>query len=119
MLVAALMTLCPLLSIPIRPVLLAQSSGEGGGALISMLLPLLLVFVVFYFFIIRPQRQREQQHQEMVSALKKGDKVVTIGGIHGTVAKVDETSVLVQVDGNMKLRFSKNAIGSTPGKEDE
>ncbi len=101
------------------PLLLAQPAGGGAGGLLSFLVPLVLVFAVFYFFIIRPQRKREQQHQEMVSNLKKGDKVMSIGGIHGTVTKVDEDSVLVQVDQGVKLRFGKSAIGSTDTASDE
>jgi preprotein translocase subunit YajC len=84
---------------------------EGGG-LLALFLPFLLVFIVFYFFIIRPQRKREDQRKAMISAVQKGDRIVTIGGIHGTVTKVDDDSVLAEVDGQVKLRFDKNAIAS-------
>ncbi len=104
-------------SLPVRPFLLAMEAGGGGAGLLGFLLPLLLVFAVFYFFIIRPQRKQQQEHQEMVAAVAKGDKVRTIGGIHGTVTKVDEDSFLVQVDSGVKLRFSKSAIAGTGVKE--
>lgn len=90
---------------------------EGGGGLASLFLPFLLVFIVFYFFIIRPQKKREDQRRTMIEAVKKGDRIVTIGGVHGTVLKVDEGSVLAQVDDNVKLRFDKNAIASVVTKD--
>ena len=89
----------------------------GGGGLASLLLPFLLVFVVFYFFIIRPQKKREDTRKTMIDAVKKGDRIVTIGGVHATVTKVDDTSVLAQVDDNVKLRFDKNAISSVVTKD--
>ena len=97
-------------------VLLMGSPG-GESNPIAMFLPLILIFVVFYFFIIRPQKKKEDQRKTMIEAIKKGDKIVTIGGIHGTVTQVDDASVLAQVDSNMKLRFDKNAIASVSGKE--
>lgn len=93
-------------------ILLAAPSGEGASPLINFFMPLILIFVVFYFFIIRPQKKKEDQRRAMINAVKKGDKIVTIGGVHGTVTQVDETSVLAQVDTNTKLRIDKNAIAS-------
>ncbi|NNF57098.1 MAG: preprotein translocase subunit YajC [Rhodothermaceae bacterium] len=78
-----------------------------------------LIFVVFYFFIIRPQRKREETRKQMIEAIKKGDRVVTVGGIHGTVLKVDDGSYLVEVDQMVKLRFDKNAIASVGAKDKE
>lgn len=89
----------------------------GGGGLASLLLPFLLVFIVFYFFIIRPQKKREDTRKTMIEAVKKGDRIVTIGGVHGTVTKVDEGSVLAQVDDNVKLRFEKSAISAVVTKD--
>ena len=99
--------------------LLPGEPADGGGGLLGFLIPLILIFAVFYFFIIRPQKKREQEHQEMVEAVKKGDKVVTIGGMHGTVLRVDDESVLCQVDSDVKLRFEKNAIANVGGKDKE
>ena len=97
--------------------LLSGPPPEGGGGLAGLLLPFLLVFIVFYFFIIRPQKRREDTRKTMIEAVKKGDRIVTIGGVHGTVTKVDETSVLAQVDDNVKLRFDKNAVASVVTKD--
>jgi len=92
--------------------LLQDTSGGLGG--LGMFLPLLLIIVVFYFFIIRPQQKREKKRKEMIAAVRKGDKVVTAGGIHGKVHQVEEgsTSVLLDVDGGMKLRVEKQSIAS-------
>lgn len=97
--------------------LLAGPPPEGGANPLVTFLPLILIFVVFYFFIIRPQRKKEQQRKEMIEAVKKGDKIITIGGVHGTVTQVDETSLLAQVDTNTKLRIEKSAVASVGGKE--
>ena len=88
----------------------AQQAGTG-SLLISML-PILLIFVIFYFFIIRPQNKKQKETDKMIAALKKGDKVVTIGGIHGTVAQTKEKTVIVKVDDNAKIEFSRSAIAS-------
>jgi preprotein translocase subunit YajC len=104
-----------------QPLLLTGQPADGGGLegiLFGFILPMAAIFAVFYFFVIRPQRQRQQKHQEMVEALKKGDQIVTIGGIHGTVRRIDEDSVLAQVDSNgVKLRIDKQAIASIGGKD--
>ncbi|HYE96860.1 MAG TPA: preprotein translocase subunit YajC [Rubricoccaceae bacterium] len=97
------------------PFVLAQQTAPGFDP--SFLLMMGMIFVVFYFFIIRPQKKREAQRQAMISAVKKGDRIVTAGGIHGTVVRVDETSVLAQVDDNTKLRFEKSAIAQVAAKE--
>lgn len=96
----------------LHPASLFYLAQADGANLFALFLPFLLVFIVFYFFIIRPQRRREDQRRAMIAAVKKGDRIVTIGGIHGTVTKVDEDSVLAEVDGQVKLRFDKNAIAS-------
>ncbi len=83
----------------------------------SFLLMMGLIFVVFYFFMIRPQARREKQRRAMLDAVKKGDRVVTIGGVHGTVRAVEEATVLVQVDDNVKLRIDKNAVASIGSKD--
>ena len=95
------------------PVLLVGQSGSGGGGFAGLLLPLVLIIGVFYFFIYRPQQKREEEHQEMVDNLEQGDKIVTVGGIHGTVQTIDEDSVLAQVDSKgTRLRFDKDSIAS-------
>ena len=89
----------------------APAGGEQANPL-AMFLPLILIFIVFYFFIIRPQKKKEDERKKMIEAVAKGDRVISIGGVHGTVTQVDETSVLVQVDSNTKLRIEKSALSS-------
>jgi preprotein translocase subunit YajC len=95
---------------PAMPLPLLQAAPSGGNPIV-MFLPMILIFAVFYLFIIRPQQKREKERKNLIAAVKKGDKVITIGGVHGTVVQVDETTVIAQVDTNTKLRFEKNAIG--------
>ena len=82
---------------------LIGAPADGQANPVAMFLPLILIFIVFYFFIIRPQKKKEDQRKQMIEAVKKGDKIVTIGGVHGTV---------MQVDSNTKLRVEKSAIAS-------
>lgn len=96
--------------------LVGAPAGETANPL-AMFLPLILIFIVFYFFIIRPQKKKEDTRKKMIEAVKKNDKVITIGGIHGTVTQVDDTSVLIQVDTNTKVRVEKSALSSVPGKD--
>ena len=72
------------------------------------------MFAVMYFFIIRPQATREKTRKAMIEALAKGDKVVTIGGLHGTVAKMDDATVTLDVGGT-KMQFDKNAVAQRRG----
>ena len=81
---------------------------QGGGW--SMWIMLALIFVVMWFFMIRPQRKQQKELQNFRDSLKKGDKVVTIGGIYGTVSEIKENNVLIEVDNNVKIRVSKNAL---------
>lgn len=82
--------------------------GEGGG--LMSFLPLILIMVVFYFFFIRPQMKKAKDQRKYREALKKGDKIITLGGIHGKVLDVKETAVLIEVvDGN-KLLIEKSAV---------
>lgn len=71
---------------------------------------LVLIFAVMYFFMIRPQKKQQKAIEEMRKSLTKGDKVITAGGIYGTIADIDETSVLVKVDGDVKIRVDKSCI---------
>jgi len=98
-------------------VLLLAPQAQEGPSLLITLLPLLLIFVVFYIFIIRPQKKKEDKRKSMIEAVRKGDKIITAGGIHGTVTQVDDTSVLTQVDTNVKLRIDKNAIANVVVKD--
>ena len=89
-------------------ILQAAAGQQGGGW--SMWSMLALIFVVMWFFMIRPQRKQQKELQNFRDSLKKGDKVVTIGGIYGTVTEIKEDSVLIEVDSNVKIRVSKQAL---------
>ncbi|MDR3124148.1 MAG: preprotein translocase subunit YajC [Treponema sp.] len=84
----------------------------GTGNLVSAFLPFILIIAIFYFIIIRPQNKKQKETQRMLSALKKGDRIVTIGGIHGVISTVRENSVVVKVDDNTKVEFSRSAISN-------
>jgi preprotein translocase subunit YajC len=88
----------------------ADGAASGSGNFAMSLLPFAAIIAIFYFLIIRPQNKKQKETQRMLSALKKGDKIVTIGGIHGTIQNVKESSVIVKVDENTKLEFSRSAI---------
>ena len=89
-------------------ILQAAAGQQGGGW--QMWIMLALIFVVMWFFMIRPQRKQQKELQNFRDSLKKGDKVVTIGGIYGTVCEIKENSVLIEVDNNVKIRVSKQAL---------
>ena len=89
-------------------ILQAAQPAQGGGALMWVMMA--LIFVVMWFFMIRPQRKQQKELQNFRDSLKKGDKVVTIGGIYGTICEVKEGTVLMEVDNNVKIRVSKNAL---------
>lgn len=92
---------------------MAPSGGEGGGgSMISTLIMFGAIFAIFYFMIIRPQQKRAKEREKMLSEVKKGDKIVTSGGIHGTVAGLDEKTVLIDVGNNVKIKMERSAIGS-------
>lgn len=84
----------------------------GSGSMLMSVLPFGLIILIFYFFIIRPQNKKQKETEKMLSALKKGDKVVTVGGIHGVISSTKEKTVIVKVDDNAKIEFSRNAIAS-------
>lgn len=71
-----------------------------------------LVILIFYFFIIRPQNKKQKETKNMLAALKKGDKVVTIGGIRGIIQSVKEDTVIIKIDDNAKMEFSRNAVAT-------
>ena len=88
--------------------LAAQATGKGSSW--TMILMMVAVFAVMYFLMIRPQKKQQKAIEEMRKSLTKGDKVITAGGIYGTIADIDETSVLVKVDGDVKIRVDKSCI---------
>ena len=101
----------------------APQGGDGAATSNPLMtfLPFVAIIAIFYFLIIRPQNKKQKETQKMLSQLKKGDKIVTIGGIHGTIQTVKEQTIIVKVDDDTKLEFSRSAISSvvTAAKEDK
>lgn len=99
---------------------LLQASSEGKGSGLGTLLPLLLIVVVFYFFFIRPQAKKTKDQRKFREALQKGQKIVTIGGIHGKIIEVADATVIIEVEGQNKLKLEKSAIAmeSAAGQQD-
>ncbi len=82
--------------------------GEAGG--FTAFVPLILMFVIFYFLLIRPQQKKTKEHQQMVSALKKGNKVVTSGGIHGVITSTDEATVTLEVADKVEIKILRGNV---------
>ncbi len=97
-----------------REVAYAMGAGAGGpspgGSGMMGFLPIIIIFVIFYMLLIRPQQKKEQQRQKMIAELKRGDRIVTQGGIYGTVADIKDSKVVVEVSERVKITFSKSAI---------
>ena len=95
----------------------AQAAADGAGSTMNLILPLLMMLPVFYFFLIRPQQQRAKQQKQMLEALRRGDKVVTSGGIIGTIAKViSDTEVAVDIAENVRVRVMRSTISQVLAK---
>ena len=92
----------------------APQGGEGAATSnpIMTFLPFVAIIAIFYFLIIRPQNKKQKETQRMLADLKKGDRVVTIGGVHGTIQSIKDSSVILKVDENCKIEFSRSAIAS-------
>ncbi|MGD1822935.1 MAG: preprotein translocase subunit YajC [Pleomorphochaeta sp.] len=95
----------------------ATSSSAQAGSMATSMVTFGLIIVIIYFLIIRPQRKRDKEAKDMISSIAKGDKIVTIGGIHGTVVAVREQTVVIKVDDNARIEFSKSAISSVVAKK--
>ena len=101
----------------VLPLLMGQAAGAEGGSAGGLgglmgLLPFVAIIAIFYFLIIRPQNKKQKETQKMLEALKRGDRVVTIGGIHGTITSVREKTVVVKVDDTTRIEFSRSAVSS-------
>ena len=95
-----------------------QSGGEAGNPLMNML-PFILMFVIMYFLLIRPQYKKQKETQSMIDSLKKGDRIVTNGGMHGTIAGVKEKEgvLVIQVAKDVKVEISRGAVSKVIEKE--
>jgi preprotein translocase subunit YajC len=87
----------------------APQDGGGQGGMMSFLW-LFLIIVIFYLFFIRPQMKKSKEQRKFRESLKKGDKVITIGGIHGKILEVNDTTVIIEVEGQNRLKLEKSAV---------
>lgn len=91
--------------------LILMGSAQAGGNPITQIIPLVLIVVVFYFFMIRPQMKKQKETKKYIESLKVNDKILTIGGIYGTVNKInDDGTIIMAVEDGSKMKISKNAI---------
>jgi preprotein translocase subunit YajC len=86
------------------------AEGEGGSSTIYMIVFLVLIFAMFYFLMIRPQRKRQKEHQQMMEELRKGDRVITAGGIYGVIENVSEDTIVIKVESGATLRLAKGSV---------
>jgi preprotein translocase subunit YajC len=95
-----------------------QSTSSGGG-LLTMLLPLILIGAVFYLLLIRPQQKQRREQQTMLDSVRRGDEVVTIGGIHGRIEGLKDKTVMVKVAEGVKIELNKASIAQVTKRRDE
>jgi preprotein translocase subunit YajC len=95
----------------------AQEAAPQGPSAIEQLIPFIAIFAIFYFFIIRPQSKRHKQHQSFLDSLKRGDEVITSGGIYGTVEGITDRFVTLEVADEVKIRILKNQIAGLAKEE--
>jgi preprotein translocase subunit YajC len=105
---------------------LAYAMGQGGagadgaqGGAFGAFIPLILMFAIFYFLLIRPQQKKAKEHKNMVAALKKGDRVVSSGGLHGTVTGITDDVVTMEVAPKVRVRVSRGSIAGVFGRRDQ
>ena len=94
------------------------AAGQGAGGF-SSLFPIILVFVIFYFLLIRPQQKQRKQHQEMIARLKKGDRIITSGGIHGRVTSVGDTTLTVEISEKVRVKLVKGNVAGLVGAQSQ
>lgn len=91
----------------------ADAAAPAGMANLAQFVPLILIFVVFYFLLIRPQQKKAKEHQNYLANLKKGEKVVTTGGIHGQIAGLTDTVVTLEIAENVRIKVNRGAIAGS------
>lgn len=96
-----------------------STGGAEGGNPLTMFIPIIMVFVVFYLLLIRPQQKKQKEHQNLLSELSKGDKVVTNGGLYGTISDSKDHVVILKIAENVKVEVVKSAIATVIDKKKE
>lgn len=87
------------------------ATGQGGGGF-SAFVPIIIMFVIFYFLLIRPQQKKTKDHREMLNQLKKGDRIVTGGGIHGRITGVSDTTLTVEIADKVRVKMNRGNVSS-------
>ena len=88
----------------------ADGGEEGGTSILPMIIFLVLIFGLFYFVMIRPQRRKQREHEMMVQELQKGDRVITAGGIYGTIESLSEDSIVLKVESGATIRVARGSV---------
>ena len=104
----------------ILPIAMASPAGGSGGqqpGLTSFLPMIIILVLIFYMLVFRPQKKKQKEHNEMVNSLKKGDKVITAGGVHGIVAGLKDNIIVVKIADNVKIEVSKGSVSAVIKKE--
>jgi len=101
----------------INPVFLQAAPG-GIESILSSIVPFLLIIVIFYFLILRPQQKKQKERAKLLESLKKGDKVITAGGIYGTVEGIEDKTILVKVAENVKVKMERSSVSTIIGLTD-
>ena len=92
---------------------MGQAGGEAGGAGgFASFIPLILMFVIFYFLLIRPQQKKSKEHREMVNTLRKGDRIVTNGGLHGRITGVSDTTLTVEIAEKVRVKVNRGSVAA-------
>ena len=109
-------------SIMVSPLFAMASQGSGQqskGGILGMLFPLVIIFGIFYFLMIRPQQKQQKKHKTMLNEIKKGDEIITRGGIHGTVHGIADNILTLEIAENVKIKVNKEAIAGAISNKNE
>ncbi len=88
------------------------AAGQGAQGGLSAFIPLILMFVIFYFLLIRPQQKKTKEHREMISNLKKGDRIITAGGIYGRITGIDDTTVTLEIADKVRIKMARQNVAA-------
>ncbi|HEY7826342.1 MAG TPA: preprotein translocase subunit YajC [Candidatus Acidoferrales bacterium] len=106
--------------IPVQPAFILQAPSGGGG--LALFLPLILIMAIFYFLMIMPAQRRQKKLTQMLQALKNGDKVITTGGLYGTIVGLEDNAVQLRIADQVKIKVARNAVAglqADPSKENQ
>lgn len=96
--------------IQVSHLLIGAADGTAGAEGLISFMPLVIIFVIFYFLLIRPQQKKQQEHKSMLNSLKRGDKIITTGGLYGTIEKLTDTTLELKIANQVKITLSRSAI---------